>query len=327
MCPCPAPPRLERSGPTPHLREAKRALNGLNAIRTSRAVDASSGATARHKTERIFTRTRRASVAGGLAVLLGVVACDRAKSSLTKSDSGESTDGEAMAATARPGSQGPPYTTRPLDGFGKVSGFVEIDGEPPADTVFQPSVDQVVCGTAFTRRGIERIGNRAIGVIVWIDGLRAGKPMPPDRRFEIVNENCLMFPEVQAAVAGGTLNVRNLDAAEHRTRITRGEGGEVLATIRETDEGQVVPNEHVLAKPGVLRLTCDVHAWTHAWIAAFDQPYFATTGGDGSFSIDSIPPGRYQLRLWHPRLGPVEERVTIEAGKTTAITLRAKAQS
>jgi len=229
----------------------------------------------------------------------------------------------APATPATPASQGPPYTTRPLDGYGKVSGVVELDGQPPPDTVFQPSVDQPVCGAAFTRRGIDRAGNRLFGVIVWIDGLRAGKPLPPDRRFEVLNQNCLMFPEVQAAIAGGTLNVRNLDAAEHRTRITRS-ASEVLAMIRETDEGQVVPNEHVLATPGVLRLTCEVHSWTHAWIAAFDHPYFTTTGGDGAFSIDSIPPGRYRLRLWHPRLEAAEETVTIEPGKTATVTLRAK---
>ena len=229
-----------------------------------------------------------------------------------------------MAATAASASQAPAYTTRPLDAFGKLSGFVELEGQPPRDTVFQPMVDQPVCGAAFTRRGIDRAANRAIGVIVWIDGLRAGKPLPPDRRFEVLNQNCLIFPEVQAAIAGGTLNVRNLDAAEHRTRITRSETSEVLATIRETDEGQVVPNERVLAKPGVLRLTCDVHAWTHAWMVVFDHPYFTTSGGDGSFSIDSIPPGRYRLRLWHPRLEPVDETVTIEVGKMATITVRAK---
>ena len=260
----------------------------------------------------------------GFAIAMGAVGCDRGTSGRAGADSGGGADGEAIAGTARSASQAPPYTPRPLDAFGKVSGFVELDGPPPPDTVFQPTVDQPVCGTTFTRRGIERAGKRAIGVIVWIDGLRAGKALPPDRRFEVVNQNCLMFPEVQAAIAGGTLNVGSLDAAEHRTRITRSGTGEVLATIRETDEGQVVPNEQVLAKPGVLQLRCDVHSWTHAWIVAFDQPYFTTTGADGSFSIDSIPPGRYRLRLWHPRLEEVEETVTIEVGKTAAVTLRAK---
>ena len=258
----------------------------------------------------------------GFLALAGT-ACDRARSVFSKSDSGASTSGEAMAATART-AQAPPYTVTPLDAFGRVTGFVEIDGDPPPDTVFQPAGDPLVCGTGFTRRGIERTGNRAVGVVVWIDGLRSGKPLPVERRFELVNDRCMISPEVQTALAGGTLNVRNLDATEHRTRITRRAGGEVLATIRETDEGQVVPNEHVLSKPGVLNLSCDVHPWTHAWIAVFDQPYFAMTGRDGAFSIDSIPPGRYQLRLWHPRLGQVEEGVTVEAGKAAIVTLRAK---
>ena len=256
-------------------------------------------------------------------LLLSVTACDRAKSAFSTSDSSASASGEAMAATAKP-FQAPPYTVRPLDAFGRVTGFVEIDGEPPPDTVFQPAADQLVCGTAFTRRGIDRTGNRAAGVVVWIDGLRSGKPLPVERRFELVNERCLLWPEVQTAIAGGTINVRNLDAVEHRTRITRRDGGQVLATIRETDEGQVVPNEHVLSKPGVLNLSCDVHTWTHAWIAVFDQPYYTMTGRDGAFTIDSIPPGRYQLRLWHPRLGQVEESVTIEAGKAAVVTLHAR---
>lgn len=260
----------------------------------------------------------------GVLLLLAGTACDRAKSVFSKSDSSTSTSGEAMAATAKR-AQAPAYTVRSLDTFGRVTGFVEIDGEPPADTVFQPAADPLICGTAFTRRGIERTGNRAVGVVVWIDGLRSGKPLPVERRFELVNERCLLWPEVQTALAGGTLNVRNLDATEHRTRITRREGGELLATIRETDEGQVVPNEQVLSKPGVLNLSCDAHPWTHAWIAVFDQPYFAMTGRDGAFTIDSIPPGRYQLRLWHPRLGAAEESVTIEAGKASVVNLRAKA--
>lgn len=262
-------------------------------------------------------------IAFAITALVAGTGCERARSSFSKSDSSASTSGEAMAATAK-AAQAPPYTVRPLDTFGRVTGIVEIDGEPPPDTVFQPAGDPLICGAPFTRRGIERSGNRAVGVVVWIDGLRSGKPLPVERRFELVNERCLLWPEVQTALAGGTLNVRNLDATEHRTRITRREGGEVVATIRETDEGQVVPNEHVLSKPGVLNLSCDVHPWTHAWIAVFDQPYFATTGRDGAFSIDSIPPGRYQLRLWYPRLGPVEESVTIEPGKAAIVTLRAK---
>jgi hypothetical protein len=266
----------------------------------------------------------RRTVACVLTVV-AVVGCDRDAGASAKRDASSAAQGEALAATPGFTRQAAPYTARALDVIGRVTGSVEIEGNVPPDSVVQPTSDQTVCGTSFTRRSVERRGNQAVGVIVWIDGLRAGKPIPLERRFEIVNERCLLVPEVQPAIAGGTLNVRNVDALEHRTRITRRDGGELLATIRETDEGQVVPNEHVLAKPGVLELSCAAHSWTHGWIAVFDHPYFTTTGTDGSFVIDSVPPGRYQLHAWHPRLGAMEESLTIEAGKAAAVTLRARA--
>jgi len=231
-----------------------------------------------------------------------------------------------MCVPSKPTRQAPPYVERPLDAFGRATGVVQIEGPPPLDTLIQPTVDQAPCGP-IARRGIERFGLAAVGVVVWLEGLRSGKPLPIERRFEIANEQCMLVPEVQTAIAGGTLNVRNLDQTEHRTRITRQDGGELVAMIRETDEGQVVPNEHVLSKPGVLRLACDAHPWTEAWIAVFDHPYYATTGQNGAFSIDSIPPGRYAVRAWHPRLGPVTDSITVEAGQTVAVTLRTSART
>jgi hypothetical protein len=263
----------------------------------------------------------------GAAFLAVVVClgCDQ-RNPAKRGDSARSASGEALAATANAAQQAVPYTARPLDAFGKVTGVVEIDGPPPPDTVIQPPADlSLVCGAGFTRRGIDRSGNRAAGVVVWIDGLRTGKPLPIERRFEVANDRCALVPEVQPALAGGTLNVLNLDATDHRTRITRLDGGEVLAMIRESEEGQVVPNEHVLARPGVLHLSCDVHPWTHAWIAVFDHPYYGLTGRDGAFALDSVPPGRYAIRAWHPRLGAVVDSLTIQAGQTVTIALRAKA--
>lgn len=272
---------------------------------------------------RIRLRTLIASLrffATVVVPFLALAACDRGSGGDDKSGS---PNGEALAAT--PGRQSPPYTVRALESIGRLTGTIEIDGAPPADSVIQPGIDQQVCGAVHTRAGIERRGSRPSGVIVWIDGLRSGKPLPLDRRFEVANERCLLMPEIQAVIAGGTLNVRNRDALEHRTRIVRRDGGDVLASIRETDEGQVVPNEQVLARPGILELTCTTHAWTHAWIAVFDHPYFAATTSDGAFAIDSIPPGRYAVKMWHPRLGAVEDSVTIDPAVTSAVTLRPKA--
>jgi hypothetical protein len=262
-----------------------------------------------------------ATVAASVAVSIAMVACERPQGDTDKTGS---PNGEALAAT--PARQATPYTVGPLESVGRLSGTIEIDGPLPPDSVIQPGIDQQACGAAFTRVGIEARGNRPAGVIVWIDGLRSGKPLPLDRRFEVANDRCRLVPEIQAVIAGGTLNVRNRDALEHRTRIARLDAADPLAVIRETDEGQVVPNEHVLAKPGVLELSCDAHAWTRAWIAIFDHPYYTTSVAGGSFAFDSIPPGRYAVKAWHPRLGAAEDSVTIDVGVTSAVTLRPKAR-
>ena len=83
-------------------------------------------------------------------------------------------------------------------------------------------------------------------------------------------------------------------------------------------------NPAKLARAGVLHLSCDVHPWTHAWVAVFDHPYYGITGRDGAFALDSVPPGRYAIHAWHPRLGAVVDSVTIEAGRTVTLALRAK---
>jgi hypothetical protein len=277
-----------------------------------------------HRRLRTSRRYRRPGPAAALALLLcgAVGACEGRDGDRAAREA--RADGEAMAATPGFASQGTPYATRALEAFGRVTGSVEIDGSPPPDSIIRPTVDVPVCGAGFMRRGVERRGNLAVGVVVWIDGIRSGKTLPLERRFEITTDRCVVVPELQTAIAGGTLNVRSLDAVEHRTRIVRSESGEAVATIRETDEGQVVPNERVLARPGILEISCEVHPWTQAWIAAFDHPYFASTGADGRFVMDSVPPGRYQLRTWHPRLGTTVDSITIEAGREASVVLRAR---
>jgi hypothetical protein len=53
----------------------------------------------------------------------------------------------------------------------------------------------------------------------------------------------------------------------------------------------------------------------------FDHPYFDVTDRRGSFSMDSIPPGRYRLMAWHERYGAVEDSVDVKVGETTSVSV------
>lgn len=71
----------------------------------------------------------------------------------------------------------------------------------------------------------------------------------------------------------------------------------------------------IFDKPGEVALGCNIHDWMEAYILVVDSPYFAKTGSHGRAIIKNIPPGKYRLRLWHPRqksTTPLQE-ITISA--------------
>ena len=57
----------------------------------------------------------------------------------------------------------------------------------------------------------------------------------------------------------------------------------------------------VFDKAGEVALGCNVHDWMEAYVLVVDSPYFAKTASNGRAVIANVPPGRYRLRLWHPR--------------------------
>lgn len=213
------------------------------------------------------------------------------------------------------------YHTVALEAIGSVRGTVEISGTPPRDTMVRPISDHVVCGQSFLDSTLDGDGARLAGAVVWLTGVRAGKPMPLARLFLLTHERCLLSPRIQGALAGGTLNLRSDDPLAHRARFLRDQNTKPLKLVSLTGDGQVVPVEDVLTQPGFVEVRCDLHPWTRAWIAVFDHPYFMVTERTGAFSLDSVPPGRYRIVAWHERFGTTMDSVTVTANGRAELTL------
>ena len=245
-------------------------------------------------------------------ILLIVLACSTSESSPDTPSRPFHRRGEAPVIAAL----GTDYKTVPLPTFGRIAGSVTFEGPTPIDSVTHVTADADVCGATLIDVSVRARGPRLAGAVVWLTGVTAGKPMPYTKRFDLMTQGCRLIPRVQTAIVGGTVNVRNADATTHRTRFVR-DGAEIV-TVPETEDGQIVPAESVLATAGLIEVTCVIHPWTHGWIAAFDQPYFAMTNDNGQFTIDSIPPGRYRLTAWHERFGTITDSVTVSNGVTTS---------
>ena len=61
----------------------------------------------------------------------------------------------------------------------------------------------------------------------------------------------------------------------------------------------------------MVRFKCDVHPWMGAFMGVLDHPFFAVSGGDGSFSIEGLPAGEYVLEAWHETLGTQTQSVSV----------------
>ena len=242
-----------------------------------------------------------------LAVFMLPLACSRDEGAASHSQPNRRSSAGAIELASAP------YQARELHQLGSITGVVLLDDDAPRDSLVVAGVDQEFCGPAIPDSSIVRTGDSLSNVVVWLADVREGKAMPLERRTEIINVNCRLEPRVQAVVAGTTVNVRNDDRLAHVTRFSLAGANDTISRVPLTGDGQVVPNEHIAAKAGLVAVTCEVHPWTRGFIAVFESPYFAVTDARGRFRLDSVPPGKYRLVAWHER-GTRQVQQSVEVG-------------
>ncbi len=68
-------------------------------------------------------------------------------------------------------------------------------------------------------------------------------------------------------------------------------------------------------KPGIVRVFCNIHPMMSAVILVLDTPYFASVSRNGTYRIDGVAPGDYQLMVFDERATSGEStRPTISVG-------------
>jgi hypothetical protein len=225
---------------------------------------------------------------------------------------------------------------------GTIAGAVVFQGDPPAPKVFEVKKDPDLCGTERRLSEVAVRNGRLKGAIVVLEGVAKGKPFadqqfaegPPDEgefryaegetlALEILTKRCNFGPPTGVVAPDQPIRFVNQDPVKHtlHTYAAIGRQGLVLRTIHNRD---ISPRSTVertfqtrkLKGSRVVRITCDRHSFMQNWLYVVETPYFAVSDEDGRFTIDHVPPGRYELTAWHPVLGLKRQDVTVAVDDT-----------
>ena len=203
---------------------------------------------------------------------------------------------------------------------GTLTGRVTFSGTRPAAELLHINEDPV-CRQAF--------GNKlkSDAVLIGADGSVQNafvyiKDTLADYAFDVPAEvvtvdqkGCRYIPRVFGVQVGQKVDVTNNDATLHNVH------GLPMSNT-EFNVGQPEQGMHmtqVFTAPEIMvRFKCDVHSWMAAYGGVIPHPFFAVTKADGTFSISGVPPGQYDLALWHEKLGTSTQKITIGAGQSQA---------
>jgi plastocyanin len=205
---------------------------------------------------------------------------------------------------------------------GTIKGKVVFAGTPPPKKKVIPTKDKEACGSGV--REVDQIllnpDKTVQDAIVYLKQIEKGKAWekaakPP----AIDNQKCDFNPHVQV-IQPGDVEIVNSDPVLHNTH---GFLGKVTVfNVALPNQGQRIAKP--LKKPGIVRVECDAHGWMLGWIHVADNPYYAVSAKDGTFTLTNVPPGSYTLVAWQEYAGAIEIPVTVKAKEVAPVTVELK---
>ncbi|MER3424187.1 MAG: hypothetical protein C4293_14170 [Nitrospiraceae bacterium] len=196
-----------------------------------------------------------------------------------------------------------------------VSGRAVLTGTMPKPNLLQVHRDSAFCGRSIPDESlqVDRGSHGVGGVVVSLEGIVRGKPLPENDILAFENRTCRFLPRVNATMAGSELMISNHDPIIHNTHIRKDSRfGQTLVNVAQPPGAK--PIRKPMREAGMLDIRCDAHAFMYAVIHVFDHPYFAVTDTAGRFELTQVPPGTYRLKMWHETLG-VRERTLVVSEK------------
>jgi plastocyanin len=193
-----------------------------------------------------------------------------------------------------------------------IRGTVKIEGKLPKLPPLQITKYKEVCKDVPNESLIVGPRQGLRYAVITLEGITKGKAVERETVHELDNLKCRFNPHVQAASIGQFVVLRNSDPILHTAHA-------VFANEQPHFNVGLYPgrvSRKPLVAPGVVKIRCEVHPWMAAYIVVTEHPYHAISDIYGEYELGDVPPGIYQLKVWHESLGTQERRIEVKPSAT-----------
>jgi hypothetical protein len=196
-----------------------------------------------------------------------------------------------------------------------LKGRVLFEGTPPPPEKVEVKSDTPTCGPV---QEVQKLllgqENGVANAVVRIVGAEGDVE---EKKGVLDQVGCKFVPHVQVLPVGSTLVITSSDPVLHNSHGFY-EDGSTAFNIAVPIMGMEVNQK--LDRSGTIKFRCDAgHTWMSAYVVVTDSPYATVTDGDGNFTLSNVPPGDYELEVWHEWLGSRREPIQVKEGEQSLL--------
>jgi len=189
-----------------------------------------------------------------------------------------------------------------------IRGTVKIDGALPKPPPLSITKYKEICKDVPNESLSVGPGQGVRFAVITLEGVSKGKAVEKETVHELDNIRCRFAPHVQAASIGQFVLLKNSDPILHTAH--------ALFTNDQPQFNLGLYPGRTSRKPliaaGLVKIRCEVHPWMAAYIMVTEHPYHAVSDLYGEYELRDVPPGVYQLKVWHESLGTQEKRIEVK---------------
>jgi len=196
-----------------------------------------------------------------------------------------------------------------------IRGAVKLEGTLPKLPALRITKYKEICKDVPNESLSVGPGQGVRYAVVTLEGVTKGKAVEKETVHELDNIKCRFSPHVQAASIGQFVLLKNSDPILHTAHA-------LFANDQPQFNIGLYPgrtSRKPLIAAGLVKIRCEVHPWMAAYIMVTEHPYHAVSDIYGEYELNDVPPGVYQLKVWHESLGTQEKRIEIKQAGTQKI--------